>query len=482
MISSTRKHRSWIRLFQPLPLCALCVLCGSTFPRLSRTASAEELRAGIAVVDVTPPVPYRMSGYFYERVSTGVNDPLQAKAIVFEQGDQRAALVFCDMIGMSHRVTTLAREQASLTTGIPASHIAIAATHSHTGPLYFDALRNHLHQRALKQFGADPYERTDYPAKLAMNLVNVIVEAQKSLAPVELASGYARQDGLAFNRRFHMRDGSVRFNPGRLNPDIVRPAGPVDPQVGLVAISKPGADKPEACLSSFALHLDTVGGTEFSADYPKFVEDKLRAAFGSEFTLLFGTGTCGDINHHDVTTERVPTTDEIGGKLGDTITGALEGSDLTPIAKPDLAVRQTIVEVPLQHYSSEEVAAARKNMDLIGTKQLQFLDEVKTYKIVSLQGRQGKTEALEVQAFRLGPETAIVTLPGEIFVDLGLAIKAASPFKTTLVIELTNDSIGYVPTEKAFVEGSYEVVNSRVESGGGEQLAKAAIALLKELQ
>ena len=89
---------------------------------------------------------------------------------------------------------------------------------------------------------------------------------------------------------------------------------------------------------------------------------------------------------------------------------------------------------------------------------------------------------LEVQAFRLDDETAIVTLPSEIFVNFGLAIKAASPFKTTLVIELSNDSVAYIPTKQAFLEGSYEVMNSRVESGTGEKLVEAAVGLLKELK
>ena len=73
-------------------------------------------------------------------------------------------------------------------------------------------------------------------------------------------------------------------------------------------------------------------------------------------------------------------------------------------------------------------------------------------------------------------------LPGEIFVELGLAIKRRSPFKTTIVIELCNDAPGYLPTRKAFVEGSYETVNSRIESGGGEALVEAAVELLEALK
>ena len=110
------------------------------------------------------------------------------------------------------------------------------------------------------------------------------------------------------------------------------------------------------------------------------------------------------------------------------------------------------------------------------------LDRVKAAKVLDLQENyHGKTVDLMVQAFRLGPDVAIVTLPGEVFVELGLAIKDASPFKTTLVVELANADPAYIPTRKAFEEGSYEVVNSRVAPGGGERLVEAASALLKQL-
>src|SRR5688572_27819927 len=99
------------------------IVCG-------RASAAPALQAGIAVVDITPPVPFRMSGYFNERLSTGVKDALYAKAIVFRQGDASAALVFCDLIGIPLEVSSQARRQASEATGIPSDHIAIAATHS----------------------------------------------------------------------------------------------------------------------------------------------------------------------------------------------------------------------------------------------------------------------------------------------------------------------------------------------------------------
>ncbi|MDA0810771.1 MAG: hypothetical protein O3C21_00040 [Verrucomicrobia bacterium] len=445
-------------------------------------SSAEPLRAGVAVVDITPPVPYRMSGYFSERLSTGVKDPLKAKALVFRQGDTGAALVFCDLIGISPGVSHKAREQASATTGIPVAHIAVSATHSHTGPLYAGTLRDYFHERAAAEHGTDPHEQTDYSARLADALVKAIVNADAAADEVAITAGYATEERLSFNRRFHMKDGEVRFNPGQQNPNIVRAAGPTDPKVGLILLSKPGKNSaPMAGLVSFALHLDTTGGTEYSGDYPRFLEDTLRKSLGPDFVSLFGAGTCGDLNHIDVTVKERRSCEEIGAMLGETVAAALPG--LASAGNASLAVRQRIVEVPLQVYSDEETAAALKNMAKIGKDNLPFLEQVKACTILDVRARAagGASLPLEVQVFRLGPELAVVTLPGEVFVELGLAIRAASPFETTLVIELTNDAPGYLPTKKAFAEGGYETVNSRIQPGGAEAMAEAAIALLREL-
>ena len=135
----------------------------------------------------------------------------------------------------------------------------------------------------------------------------------------------------------------------------------------------------------------------------------------------------------------------------------------------------------MQRFTAEEVEQAKKDIHKVGTRDLSFLDQVKAYKILAVQGRGGSTLGLEVQVFRLSDEVAVVGLPGEVFVDLGLAIKEASPFPVTLVVELCQDAPGYIPTKKAFAEGSYETVNSRIAPGGGEMMADAAAQLLREL-
>ena len=440
------------------------------------TPGAGVLQAGVAVADITPPVGYRMCGYFNERLSTGVLNPLHAKALVLRQGDTRAAMVFCDLIGLSAEVSQRAREQVEREIGIPATNILLAATHSHTGPLFFNALRDHLHERAVGRHGNDPCEQVDYSAELAARIVAAIKEADSKIRPVEAQVAATQQHGLSFNRRFHMKDGTVRFNPGVLNPDIVRVAGPIDPAVGVVLFRDGSTSL--AGLVNFALHLDTLGGTQYAADYPYYVELTLRETLGEDFVLLFGNGTCGDINHIDVTTRERLKTEAIGTTLGRTVAASL--GQVKPVAKPRLAVGRTVVEVPVQEFTAAEVEQAKKDMDKIGTRDLPFLDQVRAYKIVDVQSR-GSTIPLEVQVFRLSDEVAVVGLPGEVFVDLGLAIKKASPFPTTLVIELCQDDVAYVPTRKAFAEGSYETVNSRIAPGGGELMADAAIRLLKEL-
>ena len=443
------------------------------------TMATTNLTAGIAVIDITPPTDYRMSGYFNERLSTGTLNPLNAKAIVLRQGRERAALVFCDIIGLSLDVSSRARKQASQKTGIPVENILIAATHTHTGPLYFGALRKHFHDIAVSEHGNDPCEKVNYASELVTKIVEAITQADSGAKAVRLETGVAEQRGLSFNRRFHMKNGSVRFNPGVLNPDIVRPAGPIDPDVGIVFFREPKNGNVVSAIVNFALHLDTVGGTKYAADYPFYLERSLREKYGDEFVLLFGTGTCGDINHIDVTKKERLKTDYIGKTLGQTVKEKI--GSLKTVSEPALAVRREIVNAPLQSYGPEKIAWARENIKKVGTRELSFLKQVEAYKILAIEMRRGETIPLEVQVFRLSRDVAVVGLPGEIFVDLGLTIKRASPFPTTMVIELCQDAPGYIPTKKAFAEGSYETVNSRIAPGGGEMAVEAAVRLLKAL-
>ena len=464
------------------------IAIGLALTGVSVSHAAEPLQAGVAVVDITPPIPFRMHGYFYERLSTGVKDPLHARAVVFQQGKESAAFVFCDLVGIPFAETSPARKKASAATGIPAEHISVGGTHTHTGPQFFMSINDFWHAEAAKKFGKDPYDSAEYQRTLVDKIASAVVQAKAALAPVELRAGMAREDRIAFNRRYRMKGGTVRFNPALQNPDIIEPAGPTDPQVGIVTLSRVGAKEPSSVIVSFAMHPDTTGGgTLYSADYIFALDQRMKKTFGPAFTTLFGIGTCGDVNNRDV---RKPIgeqrmADQLGAMLGDTVVTAIERNELTPIKQPSLAVRSTKVPAKLQTVTEADIVKAKANMPRLTEKDLPFSDAVAACKVTDiarLKASWGDAVPLEVQAFRLDDETAIVTLPSEIFVNFGLAIKAASPFKTTLVIELSNDSVAYIPTKQAFLEGSYEVMNSRVESGTGEKLVEAAVGLLKELK
>jgi hypothetical protein len=468
-------------------------------PVVSPAASAtgDALRVGMAEVDITPPVGFPMAGYYHERLADGAIDPLKAKAIVFRDGPTEAALVVCDLIGIATDLSQAIRKRASEKTGIPASHIVISATHSHTAPDYMKELYLKL--------GGEKQEtlRAEYIEKLTNGPVDAIVQAHAAAQPATLNSGSATQEiPVSFNRRFVMRDGSVRTWMNLEHPDVVRAAGPIDPEISVLTI-RDQTGKATGILSNFALHLDTVGGMKWSADYPFFIEQTLRKTNGPGMISIFGTGCCGDINHSDPRRRERNKADFIGNSIGESIQGQL--SKLQPLAHPNLVVKSKTVKLPLQDATQAEVTRSLQILAAAQRKEkVEFLDHVTAYKKLMLDqflhatpsaktsehitwglsrslAGVGESLPVDVTVMTLGRDVAIVFLPGEVFVELGLAIKQASPFRTTFVIELSNcvETI-YIPNRAAYAGGSYEVTNSTTQPGSGEILVETSISLLRE--
>lgn len=454
------------------------------------------LKGGMAIENITPPIGSRLAGHFYETLSTGIHDPLWAKAIIFQQGEERFAFVFCDLIGLNPHVSTDARASASAKTGIPVKNIVIAATHNHTAPLFYGFQHSYFHGKALSENGVDPHEKVDYSEFLINQIVKVIVKGNESLHPVELEVNTAKQDGLAFNRRFHMKDGKVLFNPGPLNPDIVSPAGPVDPEVGILMLKNSETKKYEGGLTVFGMHADCIGGTEMSADYPYYLEQTLKNKFGNHFISSFALGPSGDVNGIDVKKDlpmySASNAEHIGKTLGETVLNTI--SKMKAVDKPLLSMLSTKVSLPLQVPSKSQIDSAQVLINELykvretgmylknaGGESGDFLKRVEMSKYLSLK-KQQLNVTVEVQAFQIDAETAIVGLPGELFAELGLDIKKRSPFKNTIVITVCNDKTSYIPTKKAFSEGSYEVTNSILKPGGGEILVETAVQLLEKIK
>jgi hypothetical protein len=455
---------------------------------LAATAPASEpahLRVGVATADITPPVGYRRSGGYGEEFSTGVNDPLLAKAVVFRQGDTAAALVICDLTGISRDLSEKARARASRETGIPVAAIAVAATHTHGGPLYYDIQGEVFHRRAVARDGRDPHDDPGYFGRLVDGCAGAVVRAWRSARPARVEAAVARQTGLAFNRRYHMRNGPVRFNPGKKNPDILRPAGPTDEDLPVLLFRDAATGRPFGSLTVFAMHVAVFGGPRFGADFPAHLQERLREHFREKgFVSLFGEGAAGDVNHYNVGTAAPdPGPAQVGATLAATIVAA--APEFRPVEAPRLAVARAVVRAPLREVAPEEVARDQKLWASGAVHRLPFLEQVESYRhllVDRLRRRHGDGVPMEVQGIRLGADTTLVMLPHEVFVELGLAIKKASPFRHTLVVTLANDQDFYVPTRKAFGEGSYEVTNSPLKSGGGELLVGGAVRVLRQLK
>ena len=440
-------------------------------------AMGADLRAGAAAVKITPPKGAPMAGYYYNRAADGVHDDLFAKAVVLESERIRAAMVACDVESLPRDIVEKARKKIAADTGIAGAAVMISATHSHTGPVILEeGSPNKLEGEMLVI--ARKYAE-DLPDKIAES----VKLAAAALKPVRVSAGIGREPSLAFNRRFYMKDGSVGWNPGKLNPEIVRPAGPTDPAVPTVYFE--GLDgHPLATYVNYAMHLDTVGGFEYSADYPFTLSTLLAAAKSADMLTLFTIGCAGNVNHIDVNTGEKQSGHKEAARIGTVLAAeTLRTFKKMEVLDPGAPrVRSEIVKLPLPELQSGELEWARKITPAFGKKDAApFMDLVRAFKIVDVAERAGRPIEAEVQVITLGNRLAWVGLPGEIFTELGMTIKLASPFQYTIVASLANGSIGYVPDRKAYPQGAYEPVSARCAAGSGEMLVDAATRLLVEM-
>lgn len=442
-----------------------------------RREAEESLRVGRAAVKITPPIGSIMGNSYGTTVSKGVYDDLYAKAVVFEQNGVRAALVAADLISLRRPIVEEARRLIEQTTGIPGGSVILSATHLHAGP--------QMHPLFWQAVGGLPQQRSEeYVRRLPAMIAESVRLAQADLQPARISVGAAQENAINFNRRYRMKDGTVDMNPGSLDPEIVRPVGPIDPEVSVVYVESQEA-KPLATLVNFALHVAVVGGDHFSADFPGVLARLLDAVKGEEMLTIFTNGTSGNINHLDVARRRDLSSRAEAAKIGTILAADVLKTfpSLRAIETSPLRVRTQKVRLPAPKVAPEEAEWARQVMARNGKPDAPpFTEVVKAWRILDLAELQGGFLETEVQAITLGDELALVGFPGDAFVELGLAIKLSSPFPFTIVNEQSgNGAISYVPNLKAFWEGEYEVISARFSPGGGEILADAAIRLLIDL-
>jgi hypothetical protein len=455
-------------------LFAVAILIGM-FSQLAM-AQTNSFRVGVAAVSITPPNGTPLAGYYRKRLSEGVLDDLYAKAMVFENNGVKAAVVVCDILTFPRQTVVTARELIEQQTGIPGKHVMIAATHSHTSPV----VAGENTRDALD--GGDTEAALNYSAELPKRIAQSVTEAQQKLAPMRLSATVAREDGVSFNRRFWMRDGSVSWNPPKQDKNVIKTAGPIDPDIGFLHFETLTGES-VAAFVNFALHLDTTGGQKISADFPGHLARLLAQVKGANFQTVFATGACGNINHRDIHWKDNQKGVHEAFRIATVLAGAINTSwsSLQPLADTNVQVRSEIVKLPLTPITEADIAKANEVYQRINDPKTTFPEQVNAFKVLDIVNRKGQPLEVEVQVITLGKDVAFVSLPGEVFVELGQSIKQASPFKYTMIVELANGSIGYIPNKSAYPESNYEVWSARCAAGSGEMLVSVATKLLSEL-
>lgn len=388
---------------------------------VANSAFAGDLTAGLARVEITPPVGFAMGGYAARQgPSTGVHDPLFATVLLLKADGVSVAIVSCDLRSFpSERIINLARERKL------ADHVLIAVTHNHSGPMTWED----------KSW---PSPRRSWFAETEDKILQAIEDASKKLFTARIAAGFG-EIYLGHNRRKVSADGKATMfwrNAERA------PTSPIDPTVGVIRIEDE-TGKPRAVIVNYACHAVVLGpdNRQISADYPGYLRQRIEQALPGAL-CLFTQGGAGDINPY---MDKQPVS-ENGFREAEKMAGALA----------DEALKVTRKLKPQANASAKLQATAEVK---------EFRDRWDATKTV----KAGLTTLL------INQNIAIVTVPGEPFVDLQISLRDKSEIENTFLFGYTYSAggewIGYVPTLKAATEGGYGAgYNTRIEVGAGEAM------------
>ncbi|WP_165069835.1 hypothetical protein [Paludisphaera rhizosphaerae] len=458
-------------------------------------ADGPVFKAGFAERDVSPAIGAEQPGGYGKAYHKAFHDACKARAVVFDDGKARVALVGLDALLIRGETVKEIRSAIEAKTGIPGGSVMIAASHSHNaGPTgmflpneYADApplIRRLVEQESVV---AD----TAYLEKVKAGVIDAVVEADAKRVAAKAGAGFGKAEGVAFNRRFLMKQGHAMTHPGVGNPDIVEPAGPVDPEVGVIGVWDEKG-KFLGCVFNFACH-GTTGPEGISADWIYYVERTIRGLMGEDSVVVFMPGMSGDVTQVD---NRAPYQTKRSGEVVARLVGGTVGAEACkelvaveqhagPLA-PVVAVSKT-VHLKRRRPLPEHVAAAMEMVQK-DKKSVDLTDWTFAKETVVLAHRLEKHPEVdaEVQAIQVGP-AVFLSSPAEYFVAYGLELKAGSKFPFTFPVSLANDSLGYIPHESALdpqTGGGYETrltSYSNMEPTAGRKIVDALAEMCKSL-
>lgn len=450
------------------------------------------LKAGFAERDITPEIGMEQPGGYGKAFHRTLHDPCKARAAVFDDGKKRVALVGIDALMIRRPSVERCRTAIKEKCGIPAEAVLISASHSHSSgptgmvlPGEFDDAPEFVRSLAYDESSCADAK---YLALVEAQIIDAVVSADRD--KVEVVYGVAKgvEDQVAYNRRFRMRGGLSATHPGKGNPDILEPAGPTDPEVGVLGVwNKDG--KLLGTIVNFCCHATTNPGG-ISANYIYYLERAVRGVMGDEkAVVVFLPGTSGDVTQvNNLSPFAPPAAEEWAHRVGGRV-GAEAAKVLLSMPRGDAAAvdyRSTTLRIKRRAPSA---ARLERSLGLVrqDRKTADPTEWIFAKEIVLLNERLKKEPIanVEVQVLQVGP-AVFVSNPAEYFCQYGLDIKSGSPFKFTFPVELANDCVGYVPTEEALGPrgGGYETrltFYSNLEATAGRQIADAGIDLSRQL-
>jgi len=445
-----------------------------------------DIRVGVASVDFTPELGLPLMGNFRDDYAArGVHDPLRAKAMVFadEQG-AKAALLAVDICMLDRQNVGFMREVIGSDCDVPPDNVLIHATHTHSAPA------------ASGKIGLEE-EVAPHGAAIEAFLekaASAVGEADRALVDATLEVGHATEDRLCFNRRLRRRDGTTQMNWEALQPDfdpeqVVGAWGPVDPELTCLTVRR--EHEPIAGLVNYGLHPAILAGDNwlYSADFPGYLAEAMSRTLGDGFTCLFLNGCCGDVNHVDYRDQPqgrgLQMTQRVGYMLGAAAHQAVNSgvpieTDGLCVSREQVALERLKISASDRRWCEEVLEKARIHPP---QGQVDGVPDVYYAKLrLRMWDEQDRPDHAEVMVIRIG-DVAIVGLPGETFCRLGLEIKRRSPARHSLVVELANDAIGYLPTRESFDQGGYETTSGSTfyEPGSAERIVESAVTQLERL-
>jgi len=450
-------------------------------------AAPAVFRAGAALVDITPTnFPIRTAGNLTLTIANKALDPLNVRALVLDEGRTQIVIVVVDSCMVDRETMDAAKAAAQRVTGIPVEQMLVAATHSHTAPAAYSCHGNDV-EPAYVQF-------------LIPRIAEAIVEAWRSRVPARVGWGKSDCEQFVHCRRWIMRPGTAQnppvaftgqatniamMNPGYANTNKIRQTGPVDPAVTVLSVQTADG-KPLALLANYSTHYAGVSEAGLSADYfgefCRVMAKELGVEEGRPFVALMSNGTSGDANCVDFTKPNWKNDRfMVARAVADAALTALKDAryqDWVPLAMVEQK-RSFKVRLP----SRTDVAAAREYLAKnVGDRPTRTWEENYARETVKMADWPAKKE-IKLQALRIG-DFAIGTTPCETYGSTGLAIKRASPFALTMVMELANGCNGYLPPPDQFELGGYTTWRARssyLEVGAEPKIRESIVSLLKQV-